>query len=257
MGGEPAIPFAASPLQHVLDLLFPPRCVACRRAGAVLCAWCLAGIERVQSPVCAVCGQSLPSAQPGAICPTARAHRSLDPLTSVRVAANYQGVTRTAIRALKYSGQKRVAVPLGQLLAAAYRAAGWEADLIVPLPLHAKRVKTRGYNQSLLLARALSAQIGVPVRDDLLERWRETAPQVGLGATERHANVDGAFRLRESGKGKTGDASAWLAGKRILLIDDVTTTGSTLAAAGAALAQAGPHALFGLAVARPLLSQDT
>lgn len=240
------------PVQRVLDLLFPPRCVNCRRAGGILCEPCAAHIERVDAPVCACCGQSLAvsSAAAGTLCAYCRAGRGDPHLSGIRVAAHYRGVTRNAVRALKYSGQRRVAVPLGHLLASAYRAAGWDADMIVPLPLHPKRLASRGYNQSLLLARVLGAEVGVPVRDDVLLRWRETVPQVGLGASERRTNVAGAFRLRESANG------AQLSGRGILLIDDVTTTGSTLAAAAEALAPAGPRVLWALAVARPPLGQD-
>lgn len=248
------------PLQRVLDLLFPPRCVACRRAGAVLCESCLSTIKPILPPVCAHCGRSLAGTTTTSapdtplLCAGCRVNHDLAPLASVRVAASYEGPTRSAIRALKYGGQRRVATPLGRLLAGAYHAAGWQADLIVPLPLHAKRTATRGYNQSLLLARALSAEVGAPVADGLLERWRETPPQVGLHAADRRANVAGAFRLRTSDG--TNNPAATLAGKRIVLLDDVTTTGSTLAAAAQSLASASPAVLWGLAVARPALGHD-
>jgi ComF family protein len=164
------------------------------------------------------------------------------------MAAFHEGGLRKAIHALKYTGQRRAAQPLGDVLAAAYhryQRDGMAADLIIPLPLHAERERERGYNQATLLARRLSTRLRVPMRADLLIRHRSTPPQVGLRWGERRANVAGAFALAGP------HAAAQLAGKRILLIDDVVTTGSTLDAAAEALLAAGPASVWGLAIARP------
>jgi ComF family protein len=114
------------------------------------------------------------------------------------------------------------------------------ADVIVPVPLHPDREAERGYNQAGLLARALAEQVGLPIREDGLMRVRATSPQVTLNAKERQSNVAGAFRV---GKGH-------IAGKRVLLIDDVCTTGATIEACAQALKAEGAQSAWGLTVAR-------
>jgi ComF family protein len=236
--------------QSLLDLLFPPRCVACRRGGAVLCSACRATIRSPQPPLCAHCGQSLALLPPGratAMCPACAGEHGPQALTALYAASVYDGAARQAIHALKYAGRCRMAQPLGDPLATEARRVDVRPELIVPVPLHAGRLRERGYNQAALLARRYAARLGVPCRADLLARVRATPPQVGLSLVERRANVRDAFALAE-GAGQS------LAGKRVLLIDDVATTGSTLDAAAAALRLAAPAAILGMAVSRPDLA---
>ena len=115
------------------------------------------------------------------------------------------------------------------------------AEVIVPVPLHENRLRARGYNQAALLAQVLGQKIGLPISEGTLARVRETLPQVGLGAQERKENVRDAFRCLDDG----------LAGRRVLLVDDVCTTGSTLEACSLALRQGRARSIWALTLARP------
>lgn len=234
----------------LLDALFPPRCAGCGASGALLCASCLAGTFAPTPPFCPLCGRSMVPGGSDTICSICAAGYRPTALAGLRVAAEHDGAIRTAMLAFKYRGRKRLAEPLGDLLAAELRRWELAPDLIVAIPLHARRRRERGYNQADLLASRCASRLGVPYLRDALIWRRETPPQVGLSAAERRANVRDAFTLAHP------RLTAALAGKRIALIDDVTTTGSTLDAAAAVLVTAGPAAIYGLAVARPSLRDD-
>jgi ComF family protein len=150
---------------------------------------------------------------------------------------------RTAIHRLKYEHLSCLAGSLSQIMSQSWLALApldLEIDAIVPVPLHRARLRERGYNQSALLARGLGANLDCPVVEDVLIRKRETVPQVDLGSSERWKNVRGAFGCIEES----------LCGKRVLLVDDVFTTGSTLEAAGDALRQGGALLVWAYTLAR-------
>lgn len=235
-------------LQVLLDVLFPPRCVSCGAPGGVLCGTCLATARVPQPPLCGRCGRPLPSAS--AICSACTSGNGPTALVSLRAAAVYEGAVRSGVLALKYKGQRRLAGPLGALLAQAVRDPGNPPDVIVPVPLHAARRRERGYNQAELLARSCAGLLGIPCEANALVRHRATPPQVGLPSAERRMNVSGAFALSSPA------AARLLAGKRVLLVDDVTTTGSTLDSAATALLAARPAEVRGLALTRPDLGDD-
>jgi ComF family protein len=180
-----------------------------------------------------------------ALCPACAAGDGPAYLDGLRAACVYEGAARQAILALKFRGQRRLAQPLADLLAAGYAREGLVADLIVPVRLHRGRRRQRGFDQAELLARALGDRLDLGVRADLLVRHRATAPQTTLPRDQRRANVAGAFALASPA------ATQCLAGRRLVLVDDVSTTGSTLDAAAAALREANPETIWGLAVARP------
>lgn len=228
-------------LQRLLDLLFPPQCAICRHGGHVLCAQCLSALQPLRPPLCPHCGTQLFYNTPCRNCQYGVVRLSL-----LRVFGSYQGSLRLCIHALKYDGQKRLAQPLGSLLAQAYKEYNLQADLILPVPLHKERERQRGYNQTALLARQCASEAGVPLREDILLRHRATAAQASLKAHERQHNVEGAFACRPQ------FANGALSGRTILLIDDVCTTGATLEACAMSLFAVGAKKVCGLVLARPM-----
>lgn len=148
----------------------------------------------------------------------------------------YEGVLKEAISRFKFYGLRRLSRPLGGLLP---NLPIPESDAIVPVPLTAKGLRQRGFNQSLLIARVVSKKTGIPLNIDTLFKIKETPPQVGLSASERHKNLAGAFTTKGTIKGS-----------RILLVDDVVTTGATAAACSKALLKAGAQEINVLTIAR-------
>lgn len=221
----------------LLDLVFPPRCVACRRLGADLCPQCLQELTPVGDAICTRCGSA---ATVRCIC-TACKTEPPAPLRGMRGVVFYGGVAAAAIQALKYEGKKHLAAPLGDLLVAYLDAHPLAFDCVTPAPLHAERLADRGFNQAELLARRLCERAALPLRTDLIFRQRHTSPQVHLNRQERRANMIEAFAPRPG---------AALAGERVLIIDDVCTTGATLRACGQALVAAGAGEIWALCVAR-------
>jgi ComF family protein len=223
-------------LQTVVGGLFPTRCVGCHRRGPALCPTCREGLPRLRPPLCPRCSRPERS---GTHC---RACRSAPPeLAAVRAPCAYADAAGLAVRRLKYAQERHLASDLGALLCETLAARPLAVDLVVPVPLDAARFRQRGYNQAALLAEPVAQSLGVPLVAGALERTRPTRPQVELPARERRANVRGAFACPNP------DA---VAGRRILLVDDVMTTGATLEACAAGLVAAGADRVYGLVVAR-------
>lgn len=218
-----------------LDLLFPPRCVNCGRVGAFLCAECLDQIPRVKPPFCIRCGDSVSVGELCARCQTAPLQ-----IDRIRSAVYFEGALRKAMHWLKYRGRTALADPLGGLMAERWAQHPMPADVVVPVPLHAERLRERGYNQAALLAREMARRAGLVVEERTLVRQRSTSPQVKLDAKQRKQNVRDAFCC-------SGDG---LAGKQVLLIDDVCTTGATLEACALALYAGGARGVQALTLAR-------
>ncbi len=218
-----------------LDLLFPPRCVACHRPGSWFCPACLAAVGRVEGPLCARCGRPLPSF---GLCPACRTDGLA--LECVRAPFFFEGALQRAVHELKYRGRRVFAVPLGELLGAYVISLGWPDSAIVPVPLHPERERARGYNQAALLAHVVAGRLGWPLLERGLIRVRDTRPQVGLDRQARRENVSKAFRWE-------GPAPP----RRVVLLDDVYTTGATMEACAQALRQAGVGEVRGIALARP------
>jgi ComF family protein len=192
-------------------------------------------IPRVKSPVCVCCGDAVSNNELCARCQTSPLQ-----IESIRSVVYFEGVLRQAMHWFKYRGRAVLAEPLGGLMAEYWKQHGEPIDVVVPVPLHAARLRERGYNQAALLAREMARRVGLVVDEQVLLRRRATASQVKLNADQRKENVRAAFCC-------SSDA---LAGKRVLLIDDVCTTGATLEACAIALREGGVHSVRALTLAR-------
>lgn len=229
---------AATWLTRTLDVLFPPRCVGCGRRGVDVCPACVAALRPLGPRVCPRCGAPTPSGAPCARC------QRQPPVTRAILAPYpFEGAVRSAILRLKYDGRTRLADFLGSVLVEALQARPLDVDLIVPVPLWPARRRQRGFNQSELLAERVAEVTGWPLEPSALGRARDTLQQTRLAARDRWRNVDSAF---------TVDPSIDLTGRRILLVDDVCTTGATLEACAAPLVRAGAWGVWAVVAARDL-----
>lgn len=218
----PILERLSSELSGFLDLFLPPACPLCGEEGTfftqrLFCPDCLNDFLPCASPCCPRC--ALPyAAEQGADHLCEECSRAAPAFDRVIAAGVYEGALRLAVHRFKYQGRIDLDRPLGLLLANAFESAGGGAipDLIVPVPLHRERLRARTYNQSLLLGRVLGRKWHTPVATRLLVRDRFTSPQQGLRRRLRRRNLQGAFALH-------GDPI----GRRVLLVDDVLTTGAT------------------------------
>lgn len=234
-------------LEGTLDLLYPPRCAACRSFGeGPLCGECLAGIEEGPAAGCARCGRSLRERQdsdPYCLdCRPETDHR----FRSVRAHGPFVGVLREAVLALKYGGRSSLGPILGAYAARALQRAPLllpsdGAPVVIPIPLHSSRLRERGFNQSGLIAAPVAEMLGVPVSTQVLKRTRRTRPQASLPMHARHENVRGAFAVPQRSD---------VDGRVVVLVDDVVTTMHTVSEAARALDDAGALAIHVVAVAR-------
>jgi ComF family protein len=213
-----------------LDLAFPAACAGCGREGEPLCIACRPSLDaRLDLPGGTPIG--LPADLPL-------------PLLQLEWCAPFAGPVRAALHQLKYAGERRLAGPLGEAVARRWNRVGRGATVVVPVPVHGQRERSRGYDQAALIAETAAARLELPfVR--ALERHRATIAQFELDRDARSSNVAGAFRVASSSPGPSMVAGRW-----VLLVDDVVTTGATLAACAEALETAGAVAVSAIAVAR-------
>ena len=227
---------------RALDLLYPPHCPICekyiyQKRGtdriALVCPSCAQKIARVGDRFCLKCGKPVASAQEEFCADCRRRGHAFAQGRSVFV---YRDGIRDSLCRFKYENKKEYA----RFYAAAMAAAlgGWiraqQIDCIMPVPLHEKRQRQRGYNQAELIALRLGEQLGIPVETDILVRTRATLPQKGLSGEQRRRNMEGVFALRAQPR----------EGLTVLLVDDIYTTGTTMDAAAAVLLRAGAGAVY-------------
>jgi ComF family protein len=247
---ENPVSFLDQILDSLLNLFYPEVCFICadpivHRKERGVCTKCLNKVRdlQLQPPVCSSCGLPMPNFESGAdvLC----GHCVLQPpaYSGARSFGYYSGELGRLIQGLKFNNRRNLVPLLVPFLIQAYYGS-WDRDdfdLVVPIPLHPKRRRTRGYNQSEMLARLLARRTGIPFGNSVLIRKRSTLPQVGLTDTQRRENVRNAFQCINSGQ---------ISGRRILLIDDVMTTGATASSASAALMKGGALRVSVLTLAR-------
>ncbi len=227
-----------------LDLLLPPQCLSCREvvaAPGTLCGACFAKLRFLSSPCCAACGIPFEFDPGGADTLCGACIRERPSYDRARAVFRYDDSSRSLVLAFKHGDRIDAAPAYARWLARAGDGLIADVDLIAPVPLHWTRLFHRRYNQSALLANALARLASRPVAPDLLRRKRRTPSQGGLGRAERARNVRGAFAVR---------AGRLVEGKRILLIDDVLTTGATVEACATVLRKAGAASVDVLTLAR-------
>lgn len=216
------------------DFLFPPACPGCGRvmsAHGALCQACWKDVSFIERPYCEVLGTPFAhDLGPGFLSAEAIANPPV--FDRLRAVCLFDGTGRKLVHALKYRDRTELAPMMARWMARAGKELVADCDVMVPVPLHRWRLFSRRFNQAADLARALGRETGKPVLADALRRRRRTARQVGLDRAAREVNVKGAFGVTDQGK-------ALLLGKRVLLVDDVYTTGATVSAATRALRRAG------------------
>lgn len=227
-----------------LDVALPTLCVACREPvdGDGVCAACWAKLSFIAPPFCPRLG--IPFVyDPGPDMLSMEAIANPPAYARARAAVRYDDVARTLVHALKYQDRTDLAPAMGRWMARAGRELLCEADILVPVPLHWRRAWRRRYNQSGALARVIERQTGVKVAPEALRRIRPTEQQIGLSRTQRASNVQGAFKVAT-------DRQVLIAGRRVVLIDDVLTSGATVDACARALLRAKAASVDVLVFAR-------
>lgn len=221
-----------------LDLLYPKWCVGCGSEGEFVCQSCRETFSPINGSVCPKCG--LP--QNGQMLCTSCTNWSAE-IDGIRSPYIFNGVIRRAVHELKYRNLRAIAVTLAGLLYDYLKENPLPGDVLVPVPLHPKRLRERGYNQSGLLSKELGYLTGIPVIGDCLVREQLGQSQARTSSVfERRSNVSGVFSCRDER----------LRGKRVLLIDDVATSGATLNSCAGVMKSAGAASVWGLVVAREI-----
>lgn len=205
-------------LNETLDLIFPPRCQHCGRVDTHFCTDCLADLATL---------------------PTDIIHTNATPPLAGIVSSGYHAdVLQSAVQILKYGGEQSIAESLAQRIVGTVKSTNWTIDTVVPVPLHTKRLQERGYNQAEVISTHVATLLGLEHMPQALVRMYQTQSQVGLSIEERRRNVQDAFSSQNS----------ILQQRRVLLIDDVRTTGATLVACAQAALTGGAEVVYAVTV---------
>ena len=222
----------------ITDLVFPISCLVCGKEGSYLCANCQAKLPRLEKQQCLVCQKPSPFGKTHPECVT---RNSVDGIIS---SLTYKNPTvQEIIRVFKYNFVSSLSQPLSEMIIEAMQTQGladyFRDFVIVPVPLHPRRHNWRGFNQALLLSQALSQTLEIPIDEELIKRVKFTKPQVQLKAKERKTNIEKAFSLQANA-----------ANKKIILVDDVVTSGATLNEIAKLLKQSKVSEVWGLTAAQ-------
>jgi len=218
-----------------IDWVYPPACGGCEKPGVRWCTDCEAQVTRPDAHICPLCSRPQPN---GSICPAC--HQSHPGCEDIHSWAIFQGPLREAIHRLKYKGDIGLAETFSTKLVELLVELGWKVDMVSAVPLSRQRLKQRGYNQAGLLGWPLAKALHLSFASQAIVRIRNTGTQVGLSIRERQDNVDGAFRADPH----------LVRGKKILIIDDVFTTGATMQACARTFLEAGADSVYGLTLAK-------
>ena len=224
--------------EAALDLILPKRCLGCDKEGAYICSSCVLKLPKALPPIYPLCG--LPQISES-LCPSCIKNRH--EIDGIRSPFRFEGIVRQAVYQFKYNNLRDIVQTLAILMAEYLENNPLPGEVLVPVPLHSKRLKRRGYNQSQLLAHEMGKTTGIQLTNNYLQRIRATLPQTDTsGLKQRLGNVSGAFNAD----------STKLEGQSIILIDDVSTSGATLNACAGALKRAGAATVWGLTLAREI-----
>ncbi len=219
-----------------IGFFFPTRCIGCGTIGVFLCEGCYQKLPRISPPICNKCGRPEST---GALCPTCWGWQSR--IDGIRSPFHFEGVIRQAIHELKYRNLKAIAGRLAELLFRYLQTNTVPGEVLVSVPLHNKRLRQRGYNQSGLIVKELNKLTALPVVEGCLFRLKDSLPQARTETVDgRRRNVMDAFTCVDQR----------LSGRHVLLVDDVCTSGATLEACAIALKSAGALSVWGLTLAR-------
>jgi len=239
--------FSVKQLFHaLLDVFLPPICHICHsfipNAGTLhICKTCRDSLPLVSSPLCPVCG--IPFIGTGSDHRCSACLSNPPHFDTARAHFLYEGPIRDLIHSFKYNRKTHLRNPLALMTLEGMSVflVNQNPHLIIPVPLHRSRLRQRGFNQAVLLGRAISHQLSLPMSPNTLARTRPTEPQIDLSAAQRQVNVKGAFTVSKPDQ---------VAGKRILLLDDVMTTGSTMNECAKELKKAGADVVIAATIAR-------
>ena len=230
-------------MSGILDLIFPRKCLGCGRIGSYFCADCLNFLSLKDEPICPMCGHF---AIGGLTHPGCRRLLGMDGLTAIFA---YKGLIKKAIKKIKY---RFVSDMAGDLIEAFLSFCGesktfssfvLEKPILVPIPLHAKRLRWRGFNQSELLGKIIAENLGLDFAPNLLIRTKETQPQADLSKEARQRNIHGVFKVNSN-------SQLSIFHSQFIIFDDVWTSGATLREATKVLKRSGANKVWGLTIAR-------
>jgi ComF family protein len=230
-------------LNSFLNILFPETCPVCKNPAkdhrtAPICIDCWRTLSPYEGPMCRRCGTPLIS-DVSTICGECLAHEPA--FSYARSFGLYEGVLKRAISLLKFYGIKRLSRPLSDVM---LKMKIPEADVVIPVPLHEKRLRKREFNQSALIAKYLASSMGLRVMLNSLVKVRDTMPQVGLSSQARKKNIKGAFAVEND---------SLITGKDIVLVDDVVTTGATVRECSKVLKKAGARNIYVITLAHGMM----
>jgi len=232
-------------INSIVDLIFPPQCLLCGDLDSSgLCRTCRKSFQPLRPPLCSVCSAPVETSEAAPLCARCSDfHPAYDRAWSLFI---YDGAIRKAIHDFKYHGVSGLHRVFGELLheRLTVEMAGISIDSVVPVPLHRARELSRGYNQAALLARSLASLLSLPVMESELLRVRHTDFLADLGRRDRFASLEGAFAISEKTR---------LEGKKILLVDDIMTTGATFHICAGVLREGGASCIYGITLARTVV----